>query len=63
MNKALGTLLVRLELSSEQVLELQQPLVNFNQVLQNQLDCTVLAEHQIETGMAHPVRSPPYRLL
>ncbi len=34
----------------------------FAQVFQNQPGCTPLVQHKIETGAAHPVRLPPYRL-
>ena len=50
------------QLSDEQVLQLQQVLLQFDQVLKNQPGRTVLAEHRIETGTARPVRLPPYRL-
>lgn len=36
--------------------------MEFNQVLQNHLGYTVLAEHQIKTVMARPVRLSPYSL-
>ena len=50
------------QLSNEQVIQLQQVLVEFSHVLQNQPGWTRLAEHKIETGSARPVRLPPYRL-
>ena len=50
------------QLTDEQLLQLQQILKEFSQVLQNQPGRTELAEHKIETGSARPVRLPPYRL-
>ena len=44
------------------MLQLQQVLAEYSQVLQNQPGHTSLAEHKIETGTAHPARLPPYRL-
>ena len=53
---------INLQLTEEQVLQLQQVLKEFDKVLQNQPGQMELAEHKIETGSTHPVRLPPYRL-
>ena len=45
-----------------QLLQLQQVLAEYSQVLQNQPGHTSLTEYKIETGTARPVRLPPYRL-
>ena len=37
-------------------------LQEFADVLQNKPGLTTLTEHHIDTGMANPVRLPPYRL-
>ena len=42
------------QLTDEQLLQLQQILKEFSQVLRNQPGRTELAEHKIETGSAHP---------
>ena len=54
--------LIGKQLDKKQLLQLQRVLAEYSQVLQNQPGHTSLAEHKIETGTAHPVRLPPYRL-
>ncbi len=50
------------QLTNEQREELSVLLTKFDCVLQASPGCTSLAEHEIETGDAQPVRLPPYRL-
>ena len=54
--------LIGKQLDKKQLLQLQQVLAEYSQVLQNQPGHTSLAEHKIETGTARPVKLPPYRL-
>ena len=49
-------------LSSSQKEQLRQLREEFADVMRDQPGRTTLAEHQIETGSARPVRLPPYRL-
>ena len=50
------------ELTEDRRLELQKFLEEFSDILKNEPGQTLLVDHQIDTGMAKPVRQPPYRL-
>ena len=52
------------QLNSEQQQQLSQLLVEFSQVATSESTwpCTQLAEQNIDTGSARPIRLPPYRL-